>query len=159
MEGSVMKVDYIFGLSEMLHRIHESNLQSNSILVIEYAHQYQCRSYVVAHAIDKGWRSDEISQLIDFMSSGRVIFFAKPHYVGVISKEPREMTGDQMIKFQSDADPFRQECAKELVETAEAAAQHYLDAYHVWLDDRTTDSTIQVRAGQFDILKVDDPSR
>ncbi len=149
-----MKVDYIFGLSEMIHRL--DNTQANSILVIEYGGKYQCRSYVVLHAIDKGWRSDEIAKLIDFMSTGRVVFFSKPHYVGVVSREPREMTGEEMIAFQSAADPTRRGYAEEMVDIVEAAAQRYLDAFHEHLNDWNADP---IRAGQFDLIKVDDPNR
>ena len=130
-----VKVDYIFGLSEMLHRVRANNLQYNSILVISYAHQYQCRSYVVAHAIDKGWYTDEIKALLDHMASGRVVFFAKQHYVGTCQDTPREMTKEEMLDFQSKTDDFVRARAEELVGLAEAALNTYHYRYEGWLED------------------------
>ncbi|MCM1214142.1 MAG: hypothetical protein NC548_06430 [Lachnospiraceae bacterium] len=151
------KVDYIFGLSEMLYRVRANNLQGNSILVISYAHQYQCRSYVVTHAIDKGWYSNEVRELMDFMASGRVVFFAKQHYVGTCQATPREMTKDEMIDFQSKTSEFARERAAELADIAEAASKQYQSMMDEWLYEYK--GTDRIRVDDYSIFKVDDPTR
>lgn len=152
-----IKVDYIFGLSEMLYRVRKGNLQENSILIISYAHQYQCRSYVVAHAIDKGWYSEEIKALLDHMASGRVVFYAKEHYTGTIQTTPREMTAEEALNYQSPNDAYRRERVKDLIDLVEAAYRTYKHRLDDWM--KNPKNIDHIRAEQYRIFKIDDPTR
>ena len=152
-----IKVDYIFGLSEMLYRVRKGNLQENSILIISYAGKYQCRSYVIAHAIVKGWYSEEIKALLDHMASGRVVFYAKEHYTGTIQTTPREMTAEEALNYQCPNDSYRRECVEDLINLVEVAYMTYKHKLDNWMRDPT--DIDHIRTEQFGLLKIDDPTR
>lgn len=90
------------------------------------------------------------------MASGRVVFYAKEHYTGTVQVTPREMTAEEALEYQSPNNAYRRERVKDLIDLVEAAYTNYKCNLE---DQAYFKDTKPIRAEQFGIFKIDDPTR